>query len=450
RFDVKNSNNVSLGSASPTEFYAGTLKFNQITTGLDLSKAINLGMRAPLNVALGAEFRLDNYKIEAGETASYLDGKVAILDGPNAGRLAAVGAQVFPGFRPTDATDESRNNVAVYLDLENNLSEQLLVNIAGRHENYSDFGSTTDGKLALRLEPVKHFALRGAASTGFRAPSLAQSFFSSTATNFIAGVPFEVKTFPVSSEQAKALGAEDLKAEKSTNFSAGFTTDPFQNFSLTADYYNIRIEDRIVFSENFTGGVVADLLRPFGASGGRYFTNAIDTRTEGVDVIARYAFRIGEHSTTRLTVGYNNTDTRVIRVKKTPAQLAAFQETLFGRVERGRISEAQPNSNVNLTANYNWRDLGVMARTIRFGRVTNRTPSAANDQVFEAKWITDLDLSYRLFGALGVAVGANNVFDVYPEQNILANSTSGILIYSGLSPFGFNGRYVYARLSYQL
>ncbi len=448
RFDVKNSNNVSLGTASPTEFYAGTLKFNQITTGLDLSKAVNLGLNAPLNVALGVEFRVDNYQIEAGEEASYIDGKVPILDGPNAGRLAAVGAQVFPGFRPTDATDESRNNFAVYLDLENNLSEALLVSVAGRYEDYSDFGSTTDGKLALRLEPVKRFALRGAASTGFRAPSLAQSFFSSTATNFINGVPFEVKTFPVSSPQALALGAEPLKAEKSVNFSAGITTDPFNNFSLTADYYRIKIDDRIVFSENFTGGRIADLLRPFGASGGRFFTNAIDTRTEGVDVIARYAFRLGANNTVRLTAAYNNTDTKVIRVKNTPPQLAGFEETLFGRVERGRISEGQPNSNVNFTANYNWREFGLMARTIRFGRVVNRATNAANDQIFDAKWVTDIDVSYRLFGQLGLAVGANNVFDVYPEEQIAANNFNGILVYSGLSPFGFNGRYVYGRMSY--
>ncbi len=448
RFEVKNSNNVSLGTASPTEFYAGTLKFNQITSGLDFSKALELGLHAPVNVAVGVEFRLENYQIQAGDEASYIDGKVPILDGPNAGRLAAVGAQVFPGFRPTDATDQWRNNAAVYLDLENNLSDALLLSLAGRYENYSDFGSTLDGKLAMRWEAVNHFAIRAAASTGFRAPSLAQSYFSSTATNFINGVPFEVKTFPVNSPQAKALGAEPLEAEKSINLSAGITVDPFSNFSLTTDYYRIKIDDRIVFSENFTGGKIADLLRPFGASGGRFFTNAIDTRTEGVDVIVRYAFHVGASGTMRLTAGYNNTDTKVIRVKQTPPQLAGFEETLFGRVERGRISEGQPNSNINLTANYSWRELGLMARTIRYGRVVNRTSNPANDQTFDARWITDVDVSYRLLGRLTLAAGANNVFDVYPEQQIAANNFNGILVYSGLSPFGFNGRYMYARMSY--
>jgi len=456
RFEVKNSNNVSLGTASPIEFYVGTLKFNQITTTLDLFKPVNLGLASPFSVAIGAEFRRDSYQIEAGEPKSYVDGGVPVLDGPNAGGRAAVGAQVFPGFRPSDEKNESRNNVAFYLDLENNLSDKFLVGIAGRYENYSDFGSTTDGKLALRFEPVNNFALRGGISTGFRAPSLAQSFFSSTATNFlnIGGVlqPFEVKTFPVSSAEAKALGAEALKAEKSVNYSAGITTEPFSNFSVTVDFYRTDIEDRIVFSENFTGVQIRALLAPFGASGGRFFTNAIDTETQGVDFIARYAFGIGSTGTLRLTGALNITETNVTRVTPTPPQLGqGFQETLFGRVERGRIEVGQPRNTLNLTANLSAGKLGAMARTVRFGEVTNVTPNltGATDQTFDAKWITDLDVSYRLFGQLTLGAGANNVFDVYPEQNIVPNSNSGIFIYNGLSPFGFNGRFIYARISYR-
>ncbi len=449
RFDVKNSNNVSLGMASPIEFYAGTMVFQQSTSALDFSRPLNIGTNAPLNLALGAEFRYENYQIEAGEETSYIDGGVRVLDGPNAGALAAVGAQVFPGFRPSDATSESRNNVAVYADAENNLISSLTLSAAGRFEDYSDFGSTTIGKLALRFEPIQKYAVRGAVSTGFRAPSLAQSFFSSTATNFINGVPFEVKTFPVESPQAQALGAEPLKAEKSVNLSAGFTMDPIDNLSFTVDYYRITIDDRIVFSENFTGPRIADLLRPFGASGGRFFTNAIDTKTQGLDLIARYAFQIGR-STLRLTGAYNRNDTEVTRVAPTPPQLQGFEETLFGRVERGRIEEGQPKDNINVMANYSLGSFGMMARTIRFGTVTSRNPNPAQDQTFGAKWITDLDVSYNFWGRMTAAAGATNVFDVYPDQNIFPNSTSGILIYNGISPFGFNGRYYYGRLSYRL
>ncbi len=449
RFEVKNSNNVSLGTASPTEFYAGTFVFQQNTSTLDFSRQFNIGSSAPLNLALGAEFRYDNYQIEAGDEASYIDGGARILDGPSAGSLAAVGAQVFPGFRPSDETTESRNNVAVYVDVENNLTSSFIANVAGRFENYSDFGSTTNGKLALRFEPVQKFAVRGAVSTGFRAPALAQSFFSSTATNFINGVPFDVKTFPVESPEAKALGAEALKAEKSLNLSVGFTMDPIDNFSFTVDYYRITIDDRIVFSENFTGASIRTLLLPFGASGGRFFTNAIDTKTQGVDVIARYGFQIGRNRL-RFTGAFNKNETKVTRVTPTPPQLRGFEETLFGRVERGRIEKGQPRDNVNLTANYNLGNFGIMARTIRFGRVTSFNANPVQDQEFEVKWITDLDLSYNFWDRMTAAAGANNVFDVYPEENIFANSTSGILVYNGISPFGFNGRYYYGRLSYRL
>ncbi|MGH7496296.1 MAG: TonB-dependent receptor [bacterium] len=449
RFDVKNSNNVSLGPVSPLEFYAGTLVFQQNSSTLDFSRQLNIGLNAPLNLAIGAEFRYENYQIEAGEEASYNDGGVPVLDGPNAGALAAVGAQVFPGFRPTDATSESRSNFGVYVDAENNLTSSFTVSAAGRFENYSDFGSTTIGKLALRFEPVRKFAVRGAVSSGFRAPTLGQSFFSSTATNFINGVPFEVKTFPVESPQAEVLGAEPLKAEKSVNLSAGFTMEPIDNLSFTADFYRITIDDRIVFSENFTGPSIAELLRPFGASGGRFFTNAIDTKTQGVDVIARYGFQIGR-STLRLTGAFNRNDTEVTRVAPTPPQLQGFEETLFGRVERGRIEEGQPQDNINFVANFSLGAFGVMARTIRFGQVTIRNVNPVQDQTFSAKWITELDLSYGFWGQLTVAVGASNLFDVYPDENIPANSTNGILVYNGTSPFGFNGRYYYGRLAYRL
>ena len=154
RFDVKNSANVSLGAASPTEFYAGTLVFGRFTSNLDLVKGFNVGFATPLNVALGGEFRDDHYQIKAGEPDSYRDGGVKILDGPNAGKQPAIGSQVFPGFRPTDAVSKGRNNVAGYLDLETNVVKELVVGLAGRTEHYSDFGSTNNWKVSGRFEPA--------------------------------------------------------------------------------------------------------------------------------------------------------------------------------------------------------------------------------------------------------------------------------------------------------
>jgi iron complex outermembrane recepter protein len=458
-FDVRNSANVTLGVASPTEFYAGTLIADQFTANLDVAKSFALGLASPLNVAVGGEFRRDGYHITAGEPDSWRDGGVRILDGPNQDSLAAPGAQVFPGFRPGDSVSTNRNNVAGYVDLEAQVVKKVLLGVAGRVEHYNDFGSTTDGKVTARFEPVPGFALRGSASTGFKAPSLGQSFFSATSTNFINGIPFENRTFPVTSPIAQALGASDLKAEKSQNYSFGVALNPVKSFSVTADYYQILIDDRIVLSGNFTGATIRTFLQNQGfpgVAGGRFFTNAIDTRTLGVDVVANYGFAIGASSTLRLTGGYNYTVNRVLRVAPTPAALSAFQETLFDRVERARIEVGQPRDNLYLGGVFNYQDLGFTLRTQRFGEVTSfGTPTNGSlDQTFGAKWITDVNASYTFGGRLTFTAGVDNVFDVYPDKNNQGDATTagnnnfGIFPYNQISPFGFNGAFYYGRLTF--
>jgi iron complex outermembrane receptor protein len=456
-FDVFNSANVTLGTASPTEFYAGSLKNDQFTTNLDLAKSFQVGLSSPLNVAVGGEFRREGYHITEGEPDSYRDGGVPILDGPNAGTQGAPGAQVFPGFRPGDATDQSRNNVAGYVDLEAQVVQKLLIGIAGRVENYNDFGSTTDGKVTARFEPISGFAVRGAIATGFKAPSLGQSFFSATSTNFINGIPFENRTFPVTSPVAQALGAGELTAEKSQNYSFGVALNPIDNLAITADYYQILIDDRIVLSGNFTGTPIRTFLEGqgfFGVAGGRFFTNAIDTRTLGVDIVANYGIAIGTTSTLRLTGGYNYNVNRVLRVAPTPAALSAFQETLFDRIERARIEVGQPRNNVYLSGVFNYQDLGFTLRTQRFGHVTSFGTVASLDQTFGPKWITDVNASYIFGGRFTVSAGVDNVFDVYPDENNQGNATTagnnnfGIFPYNQISPFGFNGAFYYGRLTF--
>ncbi len=465
-FSVHNSNNVTLGNGSPLVFEAGTLKFAQWTTNLDFSREVNLGLKNPLNIGIGAEFRLDNYQIEAGEADSYRDGGVRVIDGPSAGAQGALGAQVFPGFRPADEVDESRSNVAGYLDLETRLTDRFLVNVAGRVENYSDFGSTADGRVAARFEVVKGLAVRGAAGTGFRAPSLGQSWFSATSTNFVVvngvNTPFDVRTFPVSTAEAQLLGAEDLKPEESVNLSGGVTLDLPFGLSITADYYAIDIDDRIALSGNFTQQGVRDYFtsRGFtGVGGGRFFTNAIDTETRGFDVVASYGFLLGSSGQLRLTGGYNQNETEVTRISSTPPALAQFQSTLFDRTQVGLLEHGQPKNNINLTANLTMGAFGLNLHNQRFGEVWqfNLDPSGALDQEFSAKWVTDLDVSYKLMNRIRVALGANNVFDVYPDEwkdwnagVAGALTTNGIYRYPGLtSPWGMNGRTVYVRLSYR-
>lgn len=467
KFSVHNSNNVTLGANSPTEFPdAGTLRFQQWTNNLDLSRQFDIGMRAPLNVGVGAEFRVDFFKIAAGDPDTYRDGGVRIIDGPNAGRQGGVGSQVFPGFRPADVVDANRSNVAGYIDLETKPLEKLLINLAGRAENYSDFGSTTDGKIAARLELTKGLAVRGAAGTGFRAPSLGQSYFSATSTNFIVingvNTPFDIRTFPVGTPEARLLGAQDLKPERSRNLSGGVSIELPAGLTVTADYYAIDIDDRIVLSGNFTQTAVRQLFesRGFtGVGGGRFFTNAIDTETRGLDVVVNYGLLLGNAGTIRFLGGYNQNKSKVTRIAATPPQLAAFQSTLFDRVEQGRIEKGQPRNNINLTLNWERGPLGVNLHNQRFGEVSqyNADATGALDQTFRAKWITDLDVSAKVMQRFRVAVGADNLFDVYPDEwkdwnRGVAGSltTNGIYRYpGGTSPWGMNGRTIYVRLSYR-
>lgn len=454
-FDMDDTHNASMNN-SPTSFDSGTLNFAQSTTNLDLFRSVGIGTASPLSIAVGGEFRWDHYWIDAGEEGSYVNGGIPVRDGPNAGASTAAGAQCLPGFQPRSEQDENRTNVAIYIDLENNITSQFLVSAAGRFENYSDFGSTLTGKLAARYEVTPEVAIRGAVSSGFRAPSLAQSWFTSIATNFIDGVPFEVGTFPVASDVARALGAEDLDPETSLNLSAGLTYTK-DNLSLSVDAYQITIDDRITFTENFTSGEVADFLQGQGisANGGRYFTNALDTETQGLDIIGRYAFPAGP-GTLRTTVAVNFTDTEITNATAddrilAPALLQALgEEELVGRVRQGDYEVAQPNNKLNVQLNYDVNEWRFMFRTNRYGEVTSLSADPTRDETFEAKFISDLEVAYSLQEGLSLAIGANNVFDVYPEKQAKRNSFNGIFPYDGFSPFGFFGRYVYSRVTLRM
>ncbi len=451
-FTIGNSLNTSLGPTSTQRvFDAGALTLNQAVANVDLSRGFEIGWAGPLNVAFGAELRRENYKITAGEETSFNDGGV-----PNqAGGRAAIGAQVFPGFRPANAVDESRNSTALYADLEGDAARWLRLGLAGRFEHFSDFGDTVDVKLSLRIEADPKFVLRGAVSTGFRAPSLGQSFFSSTATNFLnvpgqGLVPFESLTLPVNSAAARVLGAQDLKPENSVHYSGGFVLSPSPTFDLTLDYYHIEIDERVVLSGNFTGARVTALLAPFGANSARFFTNAIDTRTNGADVTANWRLDLGSAGTLRVQAGYNNTKTKIAGSIATPAQLAGFEQVLFDRIERRRIECGQPHDSARLSGDWKKGRLGVNARMARYGSYCSFSlGNAANpDQTFRPEYLTDLELSYKL-ARWGLALGAQNVFNQLPDRNVTLNSFNGIQTFPSHAPTGMNGRFLYAKLSLQ-
>jgi len=393
-----------------------------------------------------------------------MNGGVPVRDGPNAGASTAAGAQCLPGFQPRSEQDETRTNFGFYVDVENNITSEFLVNLAARFENYSDFGSTVTGKVAARYEFVPGLALRGAVSTGYRAPSLAQAWFTSIATNFIDGIPFEVGTFPVASDVAQALGAQELDAETSVNLSGGITYSK-GNLSLSVDGYLIEIDDRITFTENLTDAAVAEFLGNQGinANGGRYFTNAMDTRTKGVDIIGRYGARVGS-GTVRFTAALNFTDTKVTNLDldtdgdgkadaiASPAQLIALNEaSLVGRSRIGDYQDAQPNDKFNFQINYDINAWRFLIRANRYGEVTSLSASdPLRDETFGAKWLNDVEVAYQVANKVSVAVGSNNLFDVYPDKQLKRNSFNGIFPYDGFSPFGFFGRYIYTRVNVKL
>ena len=450
-FNVTHSLNTSLGPTIPpnqTDFYAGSLVFNQFIANADLTREFDVGLAGPLNVALGAEFRRENYQEIAGELASYVDGGSK----DQFGNKAPAGSQVFPGFRPSNEVDASRNNVAAYVDLEGNVTSFLRLGLAGRFEHYTDFGDTKDAKVTARVQAAKQLVFRGAASTGFRAPSLGQTYFSAISTNFLnvngTFVPFDVGHFRVNSDLARALGAQDLRPEDSVNYSGGFVLSPSSAFDFTADYFHIKIKNRIILSGNFTGGSLTPILAPFNATGARFFTNAIDTRTEGAELTANYKTDLRAAGILRFQAAYAHSQNTITRIAPTPSQLAGFQETLFDRLERRRLECAQPRDNVRLTGDWSKQDFGAVLRASRYGSYCGIDNTVAkDDQTFSAKWLLDVTLSYRL-GHVGFEFGVDNIFDTFPDKAIAANNNFGIFTYPRNSPFGFNGRYLYARTSY--
>lgn len=473
RFDVENSNNASqfgLQAAAPTKFYAGTIEFNQNTSDFGVSKDFGqqLGVKS-FNVATGVSYRLDNYQIMAGEEASYRNFT------PESGK--AGGAQVFPGFQPVNAVNENRNIGAGYLDVETDLTDKLLLNAAGRYENYSDFGGNLAGKLSARYKFAEFFSLRGTLSNGFRAPSIHQRYFSAISTVFVPvpnqGLqPRQQGTFRNDGPVASAFGIPSLKAERSTNYSLGVTSQLLHNLTLTVDAYQIDIKDRIVLTGQFQRGTspvgqqisaLLDAANQTDVQAAVFFTNAVNTRTQGLDIVMAGDFQAGEGNFT-LTVAGNINKTEVQGEPKVSATLPTdvFGNILFNRQERGRLEWSQPRSKFTLGGIYRLRKFSSNLRFTRFGEVKTFDPNnALLDESFSAKITTDLNVSYRLNKFLQVTLGGNNILDVYPDKmkviqyptatnpTSLDNSSFGRFVYSrNATQFGFNGGYYYGSLAF--
>ena len=507
-YEVKDTVNTSFGPDSQRDFDAGGLRYGQWLFNADFSREFEVGLAKPLSVAFGAEHRRERFEIRPGEfqsyavgplfrasltttpvdcaaqqgvfTASASDPTIGVCSFP--GRTAPAGAQGFPGIPENSATDENRHSWSAYAELDTDIAPGVTTTLAGRYERYSDFGSTWNGKFAARWEPVQGYAVRGSLSNGFRAPSLHQQFFTTTSTNFIGGLPVDISTVPVNSPVAVALGSQPLEPEKSVNLSLGATANPLRGLTLTADLYQIRIKDRIVLTENLgaagsgTAAQNAAVKAILDANGfasvgaARFFINGLDTSTRGLDLVASYNLRAGSLGRWTLTAAYNYNKTKIDERLNALDELAEIPGlVLFGRVEGIRFTQGQPRDKIVLSADGDAGPFGFTARTTRYGRVvspgaaaptsdpTSLTAYGPDDIFLGRKWVTDAEVRFNPGGSrMEFAVGANNLFDVYPDRSPFGARPSSVgggfypanqiyIPYSIFSPFGFNGRYIYGR-----
>lgn len=465
RFDysLRNSNNASMGIASPTDFYAGGFTYGQNTSNLDFSRSLGsvLGLHR-IDLAFGTEFRIENYTIVAGDEESWIDGGDTLVDGTP--RVA--GSQGFVGFQPGNALDKRRTNAAVYGDIDWHIVENVLLETAVRYENYSDFGSNISWKAASRYKIAEKWSLRAAVGTSFRAPSLQQIYFNNISTQFVDGEAFQVGTFNNESAAANQFGIDRLKAETSTNTSVGFTGKPNDYLTFNVDGYYMRIKDRIVLSGRFSEGFES-LLNPINVGAAQFFTNAANTETAGVDISTSYNL-ILRNGIMRMSLKYNHSVTQMRDSVNVSGVLAGNAETLFNREEVSRLEVAQPRDKAILYLTYSMKKWDFTVRNTYFGSVKYIHPEdgdpsnwvlneytgkvESRDQTFKGKLITDVNISYSIDKHLNVSVGGSNIFNIYPDAHQhSANTSNGSILYSRrVQQFGVRGAAFYVRMRMNL
>jgi len=468
---ISNSINASLVSAigsSPTSADAGSLELGLTTVDIVFSRPLSWG-----HVALGAAYREDEYKIKAGELLSYAD--FDTTDGVSLGAFDAdAGIQVFSGFSPMNSVDEGRDAISLYVDVEYDAIDRLLIGGAVRYEDYSDFGDTVTGTLSGSFKFTDAFMLRGAASTGFRAPSLQQQFFNSTSTQFVSDpggggglIGVQRGTFRNDSQIAMDIGIPTLEEETSVNFSAGFVLQPIDSLSFTVDFYHIQIEDRIVISGAIEKGLSDELdaaLDAANADSAQFFLNAVDTTTKGVDFVAdwRTGLWSGDLGVS-LAANYTDTEIDKIRPPDSLSSVPDIQDLVFPSQDQSILTEWQPRDRINLTGNYGINAWNIMLAANRFGTYTVEEGNGTR-QKFGAEVLVDTQISYAFDNGITFKLGGNNIFDVTPDKNTIGQARGGTIVdgngntivdspgvftYSRRSaPFGFNGAYWYGAMNF--
>jgi iron complex outermembrane receptor protein len=465
KYYISDTFNPSLGPDSPTSFYDGSLEQRELNANLDLRYPLEIGLASPLNIAGGTEFRRESYLIGAGEQASYEQGiyasqTVRRTDGSTFLVTHPVGSNGFPGYGPTSIVDRSRASYAAYLDLEVDVTKQLTIGGAVRYEHFADFGGTTNVKGTIRYAVNDAIALRGAASTGFRAPTPGQLYLRNLQTSFIGTnpVPVQVATLSPTDPAAQYYGAVPLEPEESVNLSGGIVVTPGNGFSFTADYYNIKVTNRIGLTSRFT---VSDADRVQLAALGvvdpnslglvQYFTNGFATRTQGVDVVASYRANTGWGKlSSALAVNYNRTK---LLSRRTITLSDGRTGALIDDVRKRDIESLLPRWRGVFTQTVEAGPVDVTARANYFGKFTNNQLVAnGGDKTFGAELSFDLEVGVKIAERYRIAVGAENIFDNYPdrESRLLYPSTNAPasgFIYPDASPLGVLGGFWYLRAS---
>jgi len=465
--DWENTNglNASLGPSSPTQFNIGHLISSEWVNALDVTKLQELYRAGAIQVSFGLQHRLERYEIEEGEEASWIAGDYVRPEGqPFAGELLPPGAQATPGFRPDDSGAIRRTNLSAYGELGWSPSENLFLNAALRYEDFDDAaGDEIIYKAGGRYAVTDWLTLRGSFNTGFRAPSLAQQAYASTTSQFRdldgdgEAELLLLKNLPVNSVAARALGASPLQPETSRNTSFGFALTPNSNLSVTVDAYQIDLDDRIVVTSTFSpldtrlsaDGIttigdqiqallVANELSP-GISG-QYYTNAIDTRTRGLDIVATYRAHT-EYGSFRFIGGFNRNETDIRRIVENPPELEALGGIdIFDRSKRAALTDTIPDSKISLGVGWEYGPFKTTFRTTRFGRYMVRNATNPDeDYDVDPEWIADLEIGYALSENFTVYAGANNLLNTYPEQINEPSEINGSNMYNTFAPFGFTG-----------
>ncbi|CAM1339118.1 TonB-dependent receptor [Tenacibaculum aestuarii] len=441
-YTIGNTINVSLGANSPTSFDAGAYAFSNIVGNFDMSRSFG-----DVSLGFGVEARQERFEVTAGEEASYIDG----------------GAQSFPGLQPGNALNETRTNVGGYGTLDWDVSEDFLIGGAVRYENYSDFGDNFSWKVNSRYKLGEAGVLRASYSTGFRAPSLHQVYLSNVQTLVSGGTISNQGTFNNVSPVIRDLGVDPLFAETSKNVSAGITVKASNDFTISLDYYNVKVDDRVVFSGEIGGtdddgnpnADVQQILDDNSVTSIKFFINAADTKTEGFDYTMRYKnidFAAGKLG---LNLALNINKTKLEGEVKTPTKLANYKNAIFNRKEQSRIISARPNTKLLFGADYKYKKFTAFLNNTYFGEVTWQHATDPNkDQTFTGKIITDISLGYELSDMISFNAQVNNLFDVYPDEidtkGDVVTDLGGRFKYPWeVNQFGFNGMTFKAGLTFK-